>query len=85
MKIRANNSNLVCKTDYDAIISNIEAKYFITSDYNKFMGEIFDAKIKEKELVDKSDISRFKDSSDLDTTLATKAELKLEHDKITKL
>ena len=27
----------------------IERNYFITSDYNKFMSDIFDAKIKQKE------------------------------------
>ena len=39
---------LSTKKDYDAKISEIEAKYFTTSDYNKYMGEIFDRKIKEK-------------------------------------
>ena len=41
-------SNLVKKADYDAKMSDIESKYFITSDYDKFMGEILNAKIKEK-------------------------------------
>ena len=45
------------KTDYVAKISDIETKYFTTSDYNKFMSEILNTKIKEKGLVNKSDIS----------------------------
>ena len=48
------------KTNYDAKISDTEAKYFTTSDYNKFMNEILDKKIKEKKLVDKSETSEFK-------------------------
>ena len=40
----------------DAKLSDIERKYFITSDYNKFTSDILDAKIKQKELVNKSDI-----------------------------
>ena len=46
---------LSTKKDHDAKISEIEAKYFTTSDCNKYTGEIFDRKIKEKDLVDKSD------------------------------
>ena len=49
-------SCLVNKTDYNAKISDIEAKHFITSDYNKFTKEILDSKIKEKGLVDKCNI-----------------------------
>ena len=37
--------------------------YFTTSDYNKFMSEIIDTKI--KELVNRSNISRFINDSDL--------------------
>ena len=48
--------DLVNKTNYDAKISDTEAKYFTTSDYNKFMNEMLDKKIKEKKLVDKSEI-----------------------------
>ena len=33
-------SGLVKKMDYNAKISDIEAKYFTTSDYNKFTSEI---------------------------------------------
>lgn len=40
-------------------IAEIETRYFTTSDYNKFTGEILDLKIK-KELVYKYDISRFR-------------------------
>ena len=45
------------KRDYDAEILDIEIKYFTILDYNKFTSEILNAKIKEKKLVDKSDIS----------------------------
>ena len=53
-------------------------KYFTTSDNNKFTSDILDAKMKEKELDDKSNISNLAKNSDLNTnlkTLATKAEL----------
>ena len=83
-------SNLVKKTDcdYDAKISDIENKYITTPDYNKFTKDIVAKNIKNKELVDKSDIAEFINNSDLDkkvATLATKAELKAEQDKIKKL
>ena len=52
--------DLVNKTNYDAKISDTEAKYFTTSDYNKSMNEMLDKKIKEKKLIDKSEISEFK-------------------------
>ena len=48
-------SGLVKKTDYK--MSGTEIKYFNTADYNKFTSDILDAKIKQKELVNKSDIS----------------------------
>ena len=35
-------SGLFKKTDYDAKISDIEAKYFTTSDYNTITSEILD-------------------------------------------
>ena len=44
-------SGLVKKSDYDAKIIDIGRKYFTTPDYNKFTSNIFDAKIKQKELV----------------------------------
>ena len=43
-------SDLVKKTDYVAKISEIDEKYVTTSDYNKFLKEIFDARIKQEEL-----------------------------------
>ena len=42
--------------DYDAKMSGIKGKYVTTSDYNKITSDMFDAKIKQKELVNKSDI-----------------------------
>ena len=60
-------------------ISDIQKQYFTTSDYNKFMNDILDAKIKNKELVNKCDISGFINNSDLNNkiaTLETKAKLK---------
>ena len=75
-------SGLVKKTDYDAKISKFEGKYFTSSDYNKFASDVLDAKIKQKELANKSDISNLVKNSDL---LATKAELKAKQDKIVKL
>ena len=82
-----NVSDLVKKADYDAKISDNETKYFTTSDYNKFASEIVSVTIKEKGLVGKSDIFEFIGNSDLDkklATLAAKAELKGEQDKIEK-
>ena len=43
--------NLLMKADYDAKISDIESKYFTTTDHNKFTSQTLDAKIKQKELV----------------------------------
>ena len=40
-----NVSNLVKKAGYVAKISDIENKYFTTSDYNKFTNNILDARI----------------------------------------
>ena len=40
----------------------METKYSTTSGYNKFTSDIIHTKMKEKELVDKSDISRFIDN-----------------------
>ena len=82
-----NVSDLVKKTVYDAKISEIEEKYFTTSDYNKFMNDILDAKIKAKELVNKSIISNLVKILTLKKieSLATKAELKAEKGKIEKV
>ena len=55
MKI-PDGSGLVKTTYYDAKISNIETKYFDTSDENIFHQKVLDAKINEKELVEKFDI-----------------------------
>ena len=43
-------SGLVKETDYDAKIFEIEGKFITTSDYNKFMSEILDAKIKQTKI-----------------------------------
>ena len=59
-------SNLVNKTGYDPKITDIEYKYFTTSDYKKFTNEIIFNKTKEEELVKKSNISGFINNSDLD-------------------
>ena len=55
--------DLVKKTNYNAKIVDIETKYFIISSYNKFIREIVDAKINEKEFEDRFDISGFIDNS----------------------
>ena len=57
-------SGLVRKTDYDAKIKDIEGTYFSTVDYNRFASEIFDAKIKQKELDYKSDVSNLEKNLD---------------------
>ena len=41
-------SNLVKEVDYDAKMSEIEKIYFPTFNYNKFMNNTHDAKIKQK-------------------------------------
>ena len=77
------------KIDYDSNISDTENKYITTADYNKFTKDIVTNKIKSKELINTSDITGFITNADLDkkkvVTLATKAELKEEQDKIIKL
>ena len=81
-----NVSDLVKKANYDAKISDKDISYFTTSDYSKFTSEKLNAKIKEKRLVEKSDISGFIDKSDLDKKTGTlkKAELKAGQDKLVK-
>ena len=59
-------SNLVKKTYCDAEILDIEFKYFTTAGYQKFTSQTLDAKIKQKELVDKSVIARFINNADLE-------------------
>ena len=80
-------TGLVKKTDYEAEILHIEGKYFTIFIYNKFTSDILDARLKQKELVKKSDISNLVKISDLHTnfTKATKAELKAEQNKIIEL
>ena len=76
------------KTDYNAKISDTESKYFTTADYNKCTTQTLDAKIKQKELVDKFAIDGFISNAILNkkvAILATNVELKAEQDKITKL
>ena len=72
-------SGLINKIVHNAKTSDIEKKYFTTLNYNKFTTEILDAKIKEKRLLDKFNVSNLVKKSDLKrklATLATKAELK---------
>ena len=51
---------------------------------NKFTNVIFNATIKEKELVNKSDVFEFIDNSDLDNKIVAKPVLKAEQEKIVK-
>ena len=81
-------SNLVKKTDYDAKILDIESKYFSTTDSNKSASQTLDANIIQKGLVDKSAITGLIADAHLYKkvgTLATKAELKADQEKIAKL
>ena len=59
-------SNLVIKTDYNVKILDINSKYFTTADYNKFLSQTIDVKLKQKGLVDKSAIAGFINNADLD-------------------
>ena len=43
-------SGLVKKRVYNTIIKDIKEKYMTTADYNKFTGDIVDAKIKQKNM-----------------------------------
>ena len=51
-------SALVKKTDSDSKVEEIQGKESTTGDYNKFISDILDVKIKQKELVKKSDIDK---------------------------
>ena len=65
-----------------------KTRHFTACDYKKITSEIIDAKIKEKGLVDKSNISNLAKNFHLNAKLAklaTKAELKAEQNKIVKL
>ena len=53
-------------SDYDDKIKDIENKHCSTSDYNKFTNNILDWKVKNRKLVDESDISEFIEDIDLD-------------------
>ena len=79
---------LVKKRVYNARISQIEGILFTTSDYKAFTSDMLDAKIRKIELITKSDIFNVIKNSNINTklaTLAAKAELKIEQDKIVKL
>ena len=81
-------SNLVKKTDYDTKMSDIASKYITTVIYDKFTKGIVDNSIESKSFADKSAISGFINNAELDkkvATLARKAELKVEQDKISQL
>ena len=63
----------------------MESKYITAADYNKFTKDIVDNSINCNNSVDKAAIVGFINNTDLDTkvaTLATKAELKAEQDKM---
>ena len=83
-----NVSDLFKKTDYNSKILDIEAKYFSTSDFNQFMGQIRDVKIKKIGLVNRSTVAGFRDKAHLNkkvVILKTKAELKSDQNKMIKL
>ena len=63
------------KTYYDAKILEIKRKYLTTSDYNRITSNILGAKIKQKELVSKSDTSNLVKDSGLNAN----HELQLSH------
>ena len=80
--------NKIPKTDYNTKILEHETKYLTTSNYNRFTAETLEAKIKEKGLINKSNIFNLVNRYDLNAklvTLATKAELKAGQDKRVKL
>ena len=63
------DSDTIKKVEYDGKIKYIESKYFTTSDFRKFTDHAIGAKIENKELVNKSDISGFINNSDLNKTI----------------
>ena len=65
-------SDLVKKTNHAAKLSDIESKYFTTSDYNKLTSNILDTNVIKK-LVNESDISGFINNFDLDKKRAALA------------
>ena len=70
-KKRPDVSGLVTTNFLNTKITDIEGEHFTTSDYDTFTGDILDAKIKQKELGNKSVISNLIKYSDLSTKLAT--------------
>ena len=81
-----NFSDTVKKAGYDAKISEMREKYFITSDYNKLLSNTLDAKITHKsDLHDLHEKIKTLATKEKTKTLVTKAELKAEQDKIVKL
>ena len=80
-------SNLV-KKNYDAKITVIENKYITTADKNKFTKDIVANNMKSKNFVDEFANGGFISNAGLDKKVAilvTKAELKVEQDRIIKL
>ena len=57
-KIPSVSGLLKKKTDYDAKTKDIDGKYITTVDYNKFTNGILHIKVKQKNLVNKSDIDK---------------------------
>ena len=53
-------------TKKDVKIWDIESKLFTTDDYNKCTGQTLDANIKQKGLIEKSEISGFINNAGLD-------------------
>ena len=81
-----NFSDTVKKAGYDAKISEMREKYFITSDYNKLLSNTLDAKITHKsDLHDLHEKIKTLATKEETKTLVTKAELKAEQDKIVKI
>ena len=78
-------SNFLKKTDNDAEILDIKSKYFTRADYKKLTNEKLGLKIKQKGLVDKSDIARFISNADLDkksSNISNKSSRTRQHNKI---
>ena len=82
-----NVSDLVKKLNYDEKASEIQKKYFTTSDYNKFTSSNLEAKIRQKNVTNKFDLNQkiktLATKEDI-KTLATNSELKAELKKLKK-
>ena len=61
------------KTDDNEKIKYSESKCFATSGYKKLMNNVLDLKIKNTKLVNKLDISRFINNTDLTEKIKTSA------------